>query len=320
MINHFMCWLRALFFDLILMEWNKIKRMNQIREYKGLNWRTIMTNIKKLFVTTLLVLLILNRMFSIKVSTAETVPPKIIGEFGVAIDAVTGEIIYNKNANSKAYPASMTKVLTATILDERMKDGEMLKVSPHAANQECICFGLTTGEMISKQDAMKALLLLSANDVAVAIAENVAGSEEAFAELMNQKVKQWGLRNTHFVTPNGLHDPNHDTTPYEMALITKEAIKHPNVLDVMSTQTTKIKTSMKEKTISNLINFHNLPYVVAGKPGFTNAAAHTLVEYLKNGNKEVISVVMKTNKRSKYNDIQTMANYTFLHMKTLSNR
>lgn len=279
-----------------------------------------MANIKKHVITILVSLLILNGMFSMKVSKAETEVPPIVGEFGVAIDAKTGEIVYNKNANSKAYPASMTKVLTATILDERLKDGEMLKVSKHAANQECICFGLKAGEMISKQDAMKALLLLSANDVAVAIAENVAGSEEGFAVLMNQKVKQWGLKNSHFVTSNGLHDPNHYTTPYEMALITKEAIKHPNVLEVMSTQTTKIKTSMKEKTISNLIQFHNLPYVVAGKPGFTNAAQHTLVEYLKNGNKEVISVVMKTDKRSKYDDIQTMADYTFAYMKTLSNR
>jgi D-alanyl-D-alanine carboxypeptidase len=279
-----------------------------------------MANIKKLFLTTLFVLLIMDGMFSKTVSTAETVVPQIVGELGVAIDAVTGEIVYNKNAHSKAYPASMTKVLTATILDERLKDGEMLTVSRHAANQECICLGLKAGEIISKQDAMKALLLLSANDVAVAIAENVAGSEEGFGELMNQKVKQLGLKNTHFVTPDGLHDLNHYTTPYDMALITKEAINHPNVLDVMSTQTTKIKTSRQEKMISNLINFQSNPNVIAGKPGFTNAAQHTLVEYIKKGNKEVISVVMKTAKRSKYKDIQTMANYTLSQMKARPNR
>lgn len=181
-----------------------------------------------------------------------------MGEFGVAIDATTGEILYNKNAHSKAYPASMTKVLTATILDEQMKDEELLKVSSHAANQECLCLGLTEGEILSKQDAMKALLLLSANDVAVTIAENVAGSEEGFSELMNQKVKTLGLKNTHFVTPNGLHDPNHYTTPYDMAIITKEAIKHPNVLKVMTTRTTMIKTSKKEKTISNLFKFQRI--------------------------------------------------------------
>lgn len=257
-------------------------------------------------------------MSSVKVSTAETEPPQIVGSFGVAINALTGEILYNKNAYSKAYPASMTKVLTATILDEQIKDGELLTVSRNAADQECLCLGLTAGEKISKLDAMKALLLLSANDVAVTIAENVADSEEGFADLMNHKVKQLNLKNTHFVTPNGLHHPNHYTTPYDMALITREAIAHPNVLKVLSTQTTHIKTSMQEKTIHNLL--HTMPNAIAGKPGFTDAAQHTLVEYLKKDNKEVISVVMKTDKRAKYSDVQTMANYSFDYMQTFSNR
>jgi D-alanyl-D-alanine carboxypeptidase len=133
-----------------------------------------MSNIGKIFTTTMLVLLIFYGVASVQVSSAETKAPQIVGEFGVTIDAVTGDILYDKNANSKAYPASMTKVLTAALLDERMKDEEMLTISSNAANQECICLGLTTGEMISKQDAMRALLLVSANDVAVAIAENVA--------------------------------------------------------------------------------------------------------------------------------------------------
>ncbi|MEH7085669.1 serine hydrolase [Neobacillus drentensis] len=275
-----------------------------------------MSDIRKIVITPLLVLFLLVGIVSNRVSANETETPNIVGKFGVAINATTGEILYSKNAHSKAYPASITKVLTATILDEQMKEGELLKVSSHAANQECLCLGLTAGEILSKQDAMKALLLVSANDVAVTIAENVAGSEEGFAELMNQRVKKWGLKNTHFVTPNGLHDPNHYTTPYDMAIITKEAIKHPNVLKVMTTRTTMIKTSKKEKTILNLFKFQRIPYSITGKPGFTNAAQHTLMEYLKKGNKEVISVVMKTDKQSKYSDIQTMANYSFAHMKS----
>ena len=283
-----------------------------------------MTNIGKIVATSLLVLLILNGMLIMKGNSAEVEkhsppPPQIEGEYGVTIDAKTGEIIYDKNAHFKAYPASMTKVLTATILDERMKDGEWLTVSPHAANQECLCLGLRAGERMTKQDAMKALLLLSANDVAVVIAENVAGSEKGFADLMNQKVQQWNLKDTHFVTSNGLHHPNHFTTPYDMAIITKEAIKHPMVLKVMSTQTTDIKTSRQEKIIRNLVNIGAMPNVVAGKPGFTSAAQHTLVEYLKKGDMEIISVVMRSkNKRSKYNDIQTMANYSFNKIENLN--
>ena len=275
-----------------------------------------MSTINKIAATLLSVLFLIGGMVPNRISAAESEVPNIVGVYGVAIDAVTGEILYNKNAHSKAFPASMTKVLTAIILDEQIKDGTLLRVSSHAANQECLCLGLTAGEMISKQDAMKALLLLSANDVAVTIAENAAGSEEGFAVLMNQRVKTWGLKNSHFVTSNGLHDPNHYTTPYDMALITKEALKHPNVLKVMTTRKTMIKTSKKEKTISNLFKFHRSPNSITGKPGFTNAAQHTLLEYLKQGNKEVISVVMKTDKQSKYMDIQTMANYSFAHMKS----
>ncbi|MEH7436728.1 D-alanyl-D-alanine carboxypeptidase family protein [Neobacillus drentensis] len=283
-----------------------------------------MTNIGKIVAASLLVLMILNGMLIMKGSSAEVEihsppPPQIEGEYGVTIDAKTGEILFDKNAHTKAYPASMTKVLTATILDERMKEGDWLTVSPHAANQECLCLGLRAGERMTKQDAMKALLLLSANDVAVVIAENVAGSEKGFADLMNQKVLQWNLKDTHFVTSNGLHHPNHFTTPYDMAIITKEAIKHPMVLKVMSTQTTDIKTSRQEKIIRNLVNIGAMPNVVAGKPGFTSAAQHTLVEYLKKGDKEIISVVMRSkNKRSKYNDIQTMANYSFNQIENLT--
>ncbi|WHY88814.1 D-alanyl-D-alanine carboxypeptidase [Neobacillus novalis] len=273
-----------------------------------------MANIWKVVPATLLVLIILSGMDSAGIRMAETIVPQIAGEFGVAIDVETGEILYNKIAHSKAYPASMTKVLTATILDERMDDGEILTVSPNAACQECICLGLKAGEKISKQDAMKALLLVSANDVSVTIAENVGGSEEGFAELMNQKVRVLRLKNSHFVSASGLNGPNHYTTPYDMALITKEAVQHPNVLEVMSTQAARIKTSMQEKNISNLIKLQTMPNVIAGKPGFTNAAQHTLVEYLKKDNKEVISVVMKSDKQSKYSDVQTMANYSFAHL------
>jgi D-alanyl-D-alanine carboxypeptidase len=250
---------------------------------------------------------------------AEDPPPPISGEFGVAIDAATGDILYNKNADAPSFPASMTKVLTAIVLDKNLADNQMLTVSAKAAGQECNCFGFTPGEQISKKDAMYGLLLLSANDLAVAIAENTGGSVEGFAQLMNDEVKKLGLQQTHFVTPNGLHDPNHYTTPHDMALIMKEALKHPNVLNALSTQSIDVHTSLQAKTIKNKSEVHKQPqeaHVIAGKTGFTDQAGNTLVEYLKDGDKEVIAVVMKTHKKEEYTDIQIMANYAFAHMKT----
>jgi D-alanyl-D-alanine carboxypeptidase len=250
---------------------------------------------------------------------AKEPPPSIVGEYGVAIDAATGDVLYDKNADGQAYPASMTKVLTAIVLDEKETDNRMLTVSPNAAGQECSCFGLTAGEQISKQDAMYGLLLLSANDMAVTIAENVGGSVEGFAQLMNNEVQKLGLKHTHFVTPNGLHDPNHYTTPHDMALIMKEALKHPKVLNALSTESVQVHTSIQDKHIRNKSEVHTQPesaHVMAGKTGFTDQAGNTLVEYLKDGNKEVIAVVMKSHKKEEYTDIQAMANYAFAHMKT----
>lgn len=268
---------------------------------------------------SILIVLIGLTFLSSRTVWAEDPPPPIAGEYGVAIDAATGDILYNKNADGQAFPASMTKVLTSIVLDEKVADNQMLTVSPNAAGQECSCFGLTAGEKISKQDAMYGLLLLSANDLAVTIAENVGGNVEGFAQLMNEEVQKLGLQHTHFVTPNGLHDPNHYTTPHDMALIMKEALKHPKVLNALSTQSIEVHTSLQDKHIQNKSDVHTQPesaHVIAGKTGFTDQAGNTLVEYLKDGGKEVIAVVMKSHKQEEYSDIQTMANYAFSHMKT----
>ncbi len=276
-----------------------------------------MVKFKKVFFSIILVLLSMTYLSS-SPAWAEDPPPPIAGEYGIAIDAVTGEVLYNKNADVQAYPASMTKVLTAIVLDEKAIDAQMFNVSPNAAGQECSCFGLTAGEQISKKDAMFGLLLLSANDLAVSIAENIGGSVEGFAQLMNEEVKKLGLQHTHFVTPNGLHDPNHYTTAHDMALIMKEAIKHPEVLDALSTQSVSVHTSVQDKIIRNKSEVHTQPaeaHVIAGKTGFTDQAGNTLVEYLKDGDKQVISVVMKSHKKEEYSDIQAMANYAFAHMK-----
>jgi D-alanyl-D-alanine carboxypeptidase len=269
--------------------------------------------------TSILIVLIGLTCLSSSTAWADDPPPPIAGEYGVAIDAATGDILYNKNADGQAFPASMTKVLTSIVLDEKVTDKQMLTVSPNAAGQECSCFGLTAGEQISKQDAMYGLLLLSANDLAVTIAENVGGSVEGFAQLMNAEVQKLGLQHTHFVTPNGLHDPNHFTTPHDMALIMKEALKHPKVLNALSTQSIQVHTSLQDKLIRNKSEVHTQPvsaHVIAGKTGFTDQAGNTLVEYLKDGDKEVIAVVMKSHKKEEYSDIQTMANYAFANMKT----
>jgi len=281
--------------------------------------------LKKMMIVVLLMFQVLN----VTTVHAQEEKPDIVGEYGVAIDANTKNILYDKNAKEKAYPASMTKVITAMVLDEKMEDGAMLTASENAATQECSCFGLTPGEKISKEDAIYALLLVSANDVAVMIAENVAGSVKNFSKLMNEKAKEIGANDTHFVTPNGLHDPEHYTTSYDMALIAREAMNHPTVLKAMGTQDKEVKVYLKqtdekgkekevvtEKNAHNHGKFFKQKYVIGGKTGFTSAAGNTLVEILQKGDKKVVSVVMKSRPNQTYHDIAEMADYAFPQMKT----
>lgn len=250
-----------------------------------------------------------------KTEEAQVLMPSIVGETGVSIDARSGEVYFDKGAHQKSYPASVTKILTAILLDEHVKDGEMMKASAVAVGQEASNshFKLEEGEEISKEDAMHALLLLSANDVAWTIAEHIGGSSEGFAKMMNEEMEKLGLKDSNFVTPNGLHDDNHYTTPYDMAMVAKEILEnHPNVLKVMGTKTAKIHPTKHEETeITNPSKIHDNPIALGGKTGFTNMARNTLVEILEKDDKQVIAVTMKSTVYEEYNDIEKMGQYAF---------
>lgn len=248
---------------------------------------------------------------------AEDSLPAIHGEFGVAIDAHTGEILYEKNAEEKAFPASITKIMTAMLLDEHVEDGEEMTASEWASGQEASNshFKLTAGEKIKKEDAMMALMVMSANDVAMTVAEHVAGSQEEFASMMNDKAKEIGATNTNFTSPSGLHDDAHYTTAYDMALITKEAMKHPFVMEAMGTKSSQIETDKQKLEIVNSSQIHDNPLALGGKTGYTGMAQNTLVEILEKDDKKVIAVVMKTTLAEEYNDIGFMGDYAFEQMK-----
>ncbi|RFU61243.1 D-alanyl-D-alanine carboxypeptidase family protein [Peribacillus glennii] len=244
---------------------------------------------------------------------ANVAQPSITGEFGVAIDAVTGEILYNKNAMKQGYPASMTKVLSAIILAENLKDGEVVTASADAVSQDPSnqVFLLKKGEQLSKEDALKAMMIKSSNDVTYAVAEKIAGNTQAFAKLMNKKAKDIGAVHSNFVTPNGLHDDRHVTTPYDLALIAKEAMKVPSVLKAMGTKEDVIRTNKRKVRIVNNSKIHDNPLALGGKTGYTRKAQNTLVEIMEKDGKTVIAVVMKTTLAQEYNDIRIMGNFAF---------
>ncbi|WP_096199843.1 D-alanyl-D-alanine carboxypeptidase family protein [Bacillus sp. FJAT-45350] len=233
----------------------------------------------------------------------------IVGEQAVVIKSKTGEVLFEKNAFEKGYPASMTKVLTAMLLMERIGEDEIITLSPNAINtvgsNSQIFF--QAGEEITKEDALYLLMVISANDVAVAIAEHISGSEEAFGELMTSKAKEIGAQHSSFKTASGLHHDEHYTTPYDMALICREAIKNEAILKAMGTRSYLVSTNKQERTVHSPNRLAEDENNIGGKTGYTRKAQNTLVKVDKIDGKQIISVVMKSNRNNIYNDIKLIA-------------
>ena len=148
----------------------------------------------------------------------------------VLVEYNTGKILYEKNSTQKIYPASTTKIMTALLVLENCTLTDMVTVSPTALESipdGYVTCNLQVGEEISVEDLMYALMVPSANDAACVLAEHVAGSVQAFSNMMNQKALDLGCTNTHFVNPNGIHDDAHYSTAYDMYLIANEAVKNP---------------------------------------------------------------------------------------------
>jgi D-alanyl-D-alanine carboxypeptidase len=251
---------------------------------------------------------------------AATPLPKVFGNYATVMDAKTGEVIYSKQARAKWYPASMTKLVTAMLLLDSVGKGTMLTASNQAVKQDPSnsIFLLKVGEKMSREDALKALLVMSCNDVATMIAEHIAGSEAKFSILMNKKAKEIGAKDTNFVTPSGLHHPKHYTTTYDMALLTREVLqKYPEIVRTMGTKVATVHTSQRSVKLTNRAQYFTKPFVIGGKTGYTNAARNSLVEIVKKNDVTLIGVVMKSSKQEQYKDLAAMTNYSFSLMKNV---
>lgn len=188
--------------------------------------------LKKLFI----ILLITIFLIPLNIKAEELLPN---AKSGLLIEASTGEILYEKNKNEKVSVASMTKMVAQIIILENIEKGtltwdEKIKVSNNAAGMGGSQIWLQPGEEMTVRDLMKGITMASANDATVALAERIAGTEEAFVKQMNDKVKALGLKNTNFVNPTGLDEENHYSSAYDMGLIAKELLKHEEILEFSS--------------------------------------------------------------------------------------
>ncbi|NLO89682.1 MAG: D-alanyl-D-alanine carboxypeptidase [Clostridia bacterium] len=215
----------------------------------------------------------------------------------VLVEAQSGRVLYEKNPHSKWYPASMTKIMTLILALEAVRDGTASMDEKVVASENASSYGgtqvwLEPGEEFTLKEMLIAIAVGSANDCSVAVAEHLAGSEEAFVEMMNKKARELGAKNTHFVNSHGLHDDDHYTTPHDLALISRYAITLPHMLEL---------TSIKEYTFREepklvLYNTNKLLWWFEGtkglKTGTTDKALRNLTAVAQKDGLTLISVVM----------------------------
>ena len=158
----------------------------------------------------------------------------------IMIEASTGEMIYEKNSKEKLAPASMTKIMSLIIIMENIENGnlkwdEMVTVSENASSMGGSQIFLETGEQMSVRDLVKGICIASGNDATYALAERIAGTEEMFVKLMNDKAKELGLKNTNFKNSTGLDAENHYSSAYDMSVMARELIRHDEILEFSGT-------------------------------------------------------------------------------------
>lgn len=217
----------------------------------------------------------------------------------VLIEVSTKEVLFEKNKDSQVAVASLTKMMAQILILEAIENGnltwdEQVKTSSNAAGYGGTQIYLQPGEMMSVRDLMKGITMASANDATVVLAERIAGSEEAFVKMMNEKAKELGLKNTNFVNPTGLDEENHYSSAYDMALIAIELLKHDEILEFSSVYEDYLRTDTPNKFW--LVNTNKLVRFYDGadglKTGFTDNAGYTMAVTAKRNDMRLIAIVL----------------------------
>ncbi len=270
----------------------------------------------------LLTSLMLVLSIPINASAANTAP-EIIGESALVIDVDTGEIIYAKNADAQNQPASITKLLTGLLLAENSKKVDTITYTNLASKQNAYSLynimNIKQGDTMNAENVMKALLIYSANDSAYMAADFVSKNDyEYYKTMMNDKLSELGMTNSHFVTADGYHDDDHYTTAYDLSLLVRAANENSWMSEIMKTKETKI--SLDNGTTANIQNRNKLvgetldsgAICIAGKTGYTKKAGRCLAAIFEKDGRKLAGVVLQ----SQYYPDDT---YVFDDMKKLIN-
>lgn len=224
-----------------------------------------------------------------------------IGAEGVCvIDALTGDVLFEKNSDRRLYPASITKIVTALVVIEAGGLDDYMTVEEPETKAEPSKLYIKVGERYTRKQMLFGLLLKSANDVAEALARDNAGSLEAFGAKMTARARELGATGSRFVNPNGLPNEGHYTTAHDMAVIARAAMQQPLFREIVSTRTYDwVSATGEHKPLTNsnrlLSRFEGCTGL---KTGWTYASKHTLVSAALRDTREVIAVVLKADSRS----------------------
>ena len=253
----------------------------------------------------------------------------------IVMELSTGTVLYSKNIHKKHYPASITKIMTSLLTLENSSPSDVVtftEAEAHGIETGSSSMYCVPGEKFTIEQVLYGIMLQSANEMCLVAADHVAGSVDKFVEMMNQRVAQLGLKDTHFMNPNGLHNDDHYTSAYDMACIAREAWKNPSFQKICGTRTYQVKSTNKRKASEilggQLLNHHQMingyetssryekDYVTGGKTGYTSMAHSTLVTFAEKDGMQLVSVIMKGNSSkqgepNEYTDTTRILDYAF---------
>lgn len=268
---------------------------------------------------------------------AETLDPNTLNSQGaVLMDADTGQILFSKNPDLQLQPASTTKILTALIIAEDLKMTDIVTIDKDSPFTSGARIYVIEGEQFTVEQLLNALLIESANDVAVALAKHHSGTVEQFAKKMNEKAKALGATHSNFTNPNGLPDASHLTTAHDLAVIGKAFMKNPALMEIVKKVKYDLPPTNKQPETRHLFNSnrflfgvggkYKIPYkgqnidtkwdVVTGmKTGYTDAALNCFVVSATQNGRNLISTTLKTQGKNQYIDPRTLLEYGFNNFK-----
>lgn len=250
--------------------------------------------------------------------------PSIVAEAAIVYDMDTGEVVYEKNADAKMYPASVTKIMTTLLACESGKLDEMIAFSSNckAVPYDSSIYGVQVGESVTLRDSMYMLMLVSGNDVGVGIAEHLSGNEEEFAKLMTERANELGAKNTNFVNSHGYHNENHYTTARDMMIITAAALSNEDFRKVWEAEKYTVPKTNKSAGPRTILHGHKMlrtdsshyyVYALGGKTGFHDDAGRCAVTTAKKDGRTLLCVTMKSDSANLYKDGQQLFEYIFTY-------